>query len=52
MYEPVWHAKKTQSAWGEAAAAVAALIFLALVHSARGPATDLHDPPTDEENKS
>lgn len=32
MYEPVWYPEKTQSAWGEAIAAVAALALLALLH--------------------
>lgn len=31
MYEPVWYAKKTLSAWGEGVAAVAALPLLFLV---------------------
>ncbi|MGH3745754.1 MAG: hypothetical protein ACRDTP_12910 [Mycobacteriales bacterium] len=31
MYEPVWYARKTESAWGEGAAAVAAFALLLLV---------------------
>ncbi|HEX7353540.1 MAG TPA: hypothetical protein VF288_01750 [Mycobacteriales bacterium] len=31
MYEPVWYARKTQSAWGEGGAAVAALPLLFLL---------------------
>jgi len=31
MYEPVWYAKKTESAWGEGAAAVAAFALVLLV---------------------
>lgn len=48
MYEPVWYAKKTQSAWGEAAAAVAALAVLLLMRFARVPVTNLHSPATEE----
>jgi hypothetical protein len=33
MYEPIWYPEKTQSAWAEAIAAVAALILLATLWS-------------------
>jgi len=32
MYEPVWYPEKTQSAWGEGIAAVAALALLIVIH--------------------
>jgi hypothetical protein len=32
MYEPVWYPRKTQSAWGEGAAAVASLALLVVLH--------------------
>jgi hypothetical protein len=32
MYEPIWYTEKTQSLWGEAIAALAALALLIVVH--------------------
>jgi hypothetical protein len=32
MYEPVWYPEKTQSAWGEGIAGVAALALLIVIH--------------------
>jgi hypothetical protein len=35
MYEPVWYARKTQSAWSEGVAALAAAALLVVLHARR-----------------